>query len=106
MTDKDSIIGNMGKLIIVTPPSMTRPRDISFTILNLNDEQKTLFTNKLNELFPENEITLFVWDKSNVEDKWLDEANLNSDYVIQGDTDITKQIETIKAKYDRRKFDL
>lgn len=65
-----------------------------------------MFTNKLNELFPENEITLFVWDKSNVEDKWVDEANLNSDYVIQGDTDITKQIETIKAKYDRRKFDL
>jgi len=57
-------------------------------------------------LFPENEITIFVWDKSKVEDKWLEEANLNSDYVIKGDTDITEQVKTIKAKYDRRKFDL
>tara|TARA_B100001093_G_scaffold497382_1_gene544237 strand:- start:388 stop:711 length:324 start_codon:yes stop_codon:yes gene_type:complete len=102
----EGLTGKMGKLTIVTPPSMIRPKDISFTIINLNDGQKTLFTDKLNELFPRNEITIFVWDKSNVEDKWLDEANLNSDYVVQGDADITKQIETIKARYDRRKFDL
>ena len=103
---KDTLAGKMGKLIVVTPPSMTRPRDISFTIMNLNDEQKTTFTNKLNDLFPENEITIFVWDKSKVKDTWLEEANFNSDYVIQGDADITEQIETIKAKYDRRKSDL
>ena len=104
--DKDLLTGGMGKLIVVTPPSMTRPQDISFTIMNLNDEQKTLFTNKLNEFFPENEITIFVWDKSNVDDKWLEEANSNSDYVIKGDADIIEQIEKIKARYDRRKFDL
>ena len=96
--DKDSLTGKMGKLIVVTPPSMTRPQDISFTIMNLNDKQKTMFTDKLNELFPENEITIFVWDKSKVKDKWLEEANLNSDYVIKGDADITKQIEKIKAR--------
>ena len=104
--DKEKLTGKMGKLTIVTPPSMIRPKDISFTVINLNDEQKSLFTDKLNELFPKNEITVFVWDKSNVEDKWLDEANLNSDYVIKGNTDVSKQIATIKAKYDRRKFDL
>lgn len=103
--DKQQLTDKMGKLTIVTPPSMIRPKDISFTIMNLNDEQKSVFTDKLNELFPKNEITIFVWDKSQ-EDKWLDEANLNSDFVIKGDTDVGKQIETIKAKYDRRKFDL
>ena len=36
----------MGKLTIVTPPSMVRPKDISFTIINLNDDQKNVFTNK------------------------------------------------------------
>ena len=41
-----------------------------------------------------------------MEDNWLDQANLNSDYVVKGDTDIIKQIETIKEKYDRRKFNL
>ena len=41
-----------------------------------------------------------------MQDKWLAEANLNSDYVVKGDEDVKEQIETIKAKYDRRKFDL
>lgn len=104
--DRDVLAGKMGKLTIVTPPSMIRPKDISFTIINLDEEQKTVFTNKLDELFPKNEITIFIWDKSNVEDKWLDEVNLISDYVIKGDADITKQVETIKARHDRRKFDL
>jgi len=104
--DKHGLADKMGKLTIVTPPSMIRPKDISFTIINLNEEQKTVFTNKLDELFPKNEITIFVWDKSKVQDKWLDEANHLSDYVIDGDADITKQIETIKARHDRRKFDL
>jgi|TARA_B100001564_G_scaffold343943_1_gene341002 hypothetical protein len=103
---QEELTDKMGKLTIVTPPSMIRPKDISFTIINLNDEQKTVLTDKLNVLFPKNEITIFVWDKFNVEDKWFEEANLNSDYVIKGDADITKQIEAIKARYDRRKFDL
>ena len=103
---QEELTDKMGKLIIVTPPSMIRPKDISFTIINLNDEQKTVLTDKLNVLFPKNEITIFVWDKFKVEDKWFEEANLNSDYVIKGDADITKQIEAIKARYDRRKFDL
>lgn len=103
---QEELTDKMGKLIIVTPPSMIRPKDISFTIINLNDEQKTVLTDKLNVLFPKNEITIFVWDKFKVEDKWFEEANLNSDYVIKGDADITKQIEAIKARYDTRKFDL
>lgn len=104
--DKQELTDKMGKLTLVTPPSMVSPKDISFTIINLNEEQKTIFTDKLNELFPKNEITIFIWDKSHVEDNWLDQANLNSDYVVKGDTDIIKQIETIKEKYDRRKFNL
>tara|TARA_Y100001972_G_scaffold47057_1_gene58039 strand:- start:1548 stop:1868 length:321 start_codon:yes stop_codon:yes gene_type:complete len=106
MMDKQELTNNMGKLTIVTPPSMISPTDISFTIINFNEEQKTLFTDKLNELFPKNEITIFIWDKSQVEDKWLDQANRNSDYVIKGDTDVIEQMEKIKERYDRRKFDL
>ena len=104
--DKQELTNKMGKLTIVTPPSMISPTDISFTIINFNEEQKTLFTDKLNELFPKNEITIFIWDKSQVEDKWLDQANRNSDYVIKGDTDVIEQMEKIKERYDRRKFDL
>ena len=69
MMDKQELTDKMGKLTLVTPPSMVRPKDISFTIINLNEEQKTIFTDKLNELFPKNEITIFIWDKSQVEDR-------------------------------------
>ncbi len=96
----------MGKLTIVTPPSMVTPKNLSFTLINLDNAQKTIFTDSLNELFPRNEITVFIWDKSKKDDKWLAEANLNSDYVVKGDEDIKQQIETIKARYDRRKFSL
>ena len=41
---------------------------------------------------------VFVWDKSTVQDKWLAEANLNSDYVVKGDEDVKEQIETIKEE--------
>ena len=96
----------MGKLTIVTPPSMVTPKNLSFTLINLDNDQKNIFTDSLNELFPQNEITVFIWDKSKKDDKWLAEANLNSDYVVKGDEDIKQQIETIKARYDRRKFSL
>ena len=96
----------MGKLTIVTPPSMVTPKNLSFTLINLDNAQKTIFTDSLNELFPQNEITVFIWDKSKKDDKWLSEANLNSDYVVKGDEDIKQQIETIKERYDRRKFSL
>ena len=41
---QEELTDKMGKLTIVTPPSMIRPKDISFTIINLNDEQKTVLT--------------------------------------------------------------
>ena len=96
----------MGKLTIVTPPSMIKPKDISFMIRDLNDEQKETFTNKLNKFFPTNDITIFVCDKLKQEDKWFKAATSNSEYVITGDKDVQEQIETIKEKHDRRKFSL
>lgn len=96
----------LGKLTIVTPPSMIQPKDLSFIIMNLNDQQKEIFTNKLNEFFPTNEITIFVSDKLKEEDNWLKVAKVNTDYVITGDKDVNEQIETIKVKHDRRKSNL
>ena len=32
----EGLTGKMGKLTIVTPPSMIRPKDISFTIINFS----------------------------------------------------------------------
>jgi|TARA_B100000035_G_scaffold244129_1_gene212650 hypothetical protein len=102
----DNIKNKMGKVTLVTPPSMVKPNGVSFTIVNLDEEQKKTFSKELDERFPSNEITVYVWDKPADDDKWLEEANLNSDYVIQGTHDIIKQVKTIKVEHDRRKFDL
>ena len=102
----DNITNKIGKVILVTPPSMVKPNGVSFTIVNLDEGQKKTFSSKLDEHFPSNEITVFVWDKPASDDKWLEEANINSDYVVRGTQDIIKQVETIKVEYDRRKFDL
>ncbi len=102
----DNIKSKMGKVTLVTPPSMLKPTDVGFTIVNLSEEQKKTFSRKLDEHFPSNEITVFVWDKPTTNDKWLNEATLNSDYIIQGTQDIIKQVETIKVQHDRRKFSL
>jgi hypothetical protein len=101
-----NIKNKMGKVTLVTPPSMIKPNGVSLTIVNLDEGQKQTLTSKLDEHFPSNDVTIFVWDKPTSDDEWLGEANQNSDYVIEGSQDIIKQIETIKEAYDRRKFDL
>ena len=106
MDNLNKLTEQMGKLTIVTPPSMIKPKDVSFTIVNLDSEQKELFTNQLNEFFLANEVTVYVWDNSRTIDKWLAEAYINSEYVIYGDKDIKQQIKTAKVKHDRRKFNL
>ncbi len=102
----DNIKIKMGKITLVTPPSMIKPDGVSFTIVNLNEDQKKTFSDKLDEHFPSNEITVFVWDMPANNDNWLQEANQKSDYIIEGTEDIIKQLETIKVKHDRRKFNL
>ena len=102
----DNITNKIGNVTLVTPPSMVEPDGVSFTIVDLDEEQKNIFSSKLDEHFLSSEITVFVWDGNSSNEKWLEEANLKSDYVIQGTQDIIKQVETIKVEHDRRKFDL
>ena len=102
----DNIKNKIGNVTLVTPPSMIDPNGVSFTIVNLNEEQKKIFSRKLDEHFLNSEITVFVWDGTSSNDKWLEEANLKSDYVIKGTQDINKQVETVRVEHDRRKFDL
>lgn len=96
----------LGKLTLVTPPSMIKPNDISFTIINFNDDQKEKFSETLNEVLPYNHVTVFICDKVSTEDKWYKMAHENSDYQIDNQQNIVDVIKSSKIDYDRRKSSL
>jgi|TARA_R100000030_G_C3207814_1_gene112579 hypothetical protein len=71
----------LGTLTVVTPPSMMNPQNISFTIINLQEKEKNYFAQQLNKLFPNDNITVFIYDQHGSQD-WLEQALSKSKYVI------------------------
>ncbi len=96
----------LGKLTLVTPPSMIKPDDISFTIINFSEAQKQKFSDTLNDVLPYSNVTVFIWDKESTDDKWYEMAHENSDYQIDSKQNIVDVIKKSKIDYDRRKFNL
>ena len=96
----------LGRLTLVTPPSMIKPNDISFTIKNFSEKQKQEFTDTLNEVLPYNHVTVFICDNQNAQDKWYRMAKDNSDYQIDNSENIVDVIKKSKIDYDRRKFNM
>ena len=93
----------LGKLTLVTPPSMIKPDEISFTVINFNEQQKQMFTDALNEQLPYNNVTIFIWDNEVTEDKWFKMAKENSHYQIDNTQNIVDVIKKSRIDYDRRK---
>lgn len=96
----------LGRLTLVTPPSMIKPNDISFTITNFSEKQKQEFTDTLNEVLPHNHVTVFICDNQSTQDKWYRMAKDNSDYQIDNSENIVDVIKKSKIDYDRRKFNM
>jgi len=71
----------LGTMTVVTPPSMMNPTELSFTIINLREKEKNHFAKQLNKLFPNDNITIYVYDHPGYQD-WLEQAITKSKYVI------------------------
>jgi hypothetical protein len=71
----------LGAMTVVTPPSMMNPEKLSFTIINLKEKEKNHFANELNKLFPNDNITVYIYDNPGYQ-SWLEEAVTKSKYVI------------------------
>ena len=71
----------LGALTVVTPPSMMNPEKLSFTIINLREKEKNHFAKALNKLFPNDNITVYMYDHPGYQD-WLEQAVTKSKYVI------------------------
>ena len=71
----------LGTMTVVTPPSMMTPEKLSFTIINLKEKEKNHFAKQLNTLFPNDNITIYMYDNPGYQD-WLEQAITKSKYVI------------------------
>ena len=71
----------LGALTVVTPPSMMAPEKLSFTIVNLREKEKNHFAKALNTLFPNDDITVYMYDHPGYQ-QWLEQAITKSKYVI------------------------
>ena len=71
----------LGTMTVVTPPSMMNPEKLSFTIINLREKEKNHFAKELNTLFPNDNITVYIYDNPGYQD-WLEQAITKSKYII------------------------
>ena len=71
----------LGMVTLVTPPSMLNPEKISFLIINLKEEQKNQFARQLNQLFPDDNIVVYVYDTQG-NNGWLKQASQKAKFVI------------------------
>lgn len=71
----------LGTMTVVTPPSMINPDNLGFTIINLREKEKNHFAKELNKLFPNDNVTIFIYDHPGYQD-WLEQAMSKSAYII------------------------
>jgi len=71
----------LGMITVVTPQSMMNPEKLSFTIINLREKEKNHFAKELNTLFPNDNITVYIYDNIGNEN-WLEQAITKSKYII------------------------
>tara|TARA_B100000424_G_scaffold169428_1_gene130430 strand:- start:176 stop:523 length:348 start_codon:yes stop_codon:yes gene_type:complete len=71
----------LGTLTLVTAPSMIVPDEISFSLINLEEKEKNQFTESINEIFPKDNIVVFIYNETG-NDAWLQKAISRSNYVL------------------------
>ena len=57
----------MGYITLVTPPDFIKNNNRSYYLINLHTKDKDDFTNLLNLHFPNENITIYVWDDNEQE---------------------------------------
>ena len=87
MTMALKMFDTLGMVTLVTPPSMLLPERISFTLINLREKEKNYFAKELNKLFPDDNVTVYIYSGSGVKG-WLNQAMHYSKCVMVNKTDL------------------
>ena len=88
------ILDTLGMITLVTPPSMMNPEKISFTLINLKENEKDQFAKHLNKIYPNDNIVVYICRK-NIEKVWLTQAMEKSTYVIVDKTNLPIWIDEV-----------
>ena len=80
------VFDTLGTITVITPPSMVNPGKISFCLINLKEEQKDQFAIQLNKIFPEDNITLFMYDVGTGAGPWIKQAINKARFVVYDNT--------------------
>ena len=89
---------NKGSVTFVTPPSeVPNTDDKSFTIINVIEEYKDMFAEKINNVFPDSNITVFPWEKGRKDFKqlWLKRACIKCKFIIVDKTGTTNELDEL-----------
>ena len=86
----------VGYITLVTPPDFIKTNNKSYCLINLPTKDKDEFTNQLNIHFPDENITIYLWDD--------EEHNSTANY--QWKQDVYRTAETIIFKNDDQSFSI
>ena len=75
------LFDTLGAVTLVTAPSMMNPEKISFTLINLKEQEKDQFAKQLNKIYPEDNVTVYI-AKTNSDKSWLAQAMRKCKYII------------------------
>tara|TARA_B100001057_G_scaffold340892_1_gene341693 strand:+ start:652 stop:1020 length:369 start_codon:yes stop_codon:yes gene_type:complete len=81
MALKLKMFDTLGMVTLVTPPSMMNSEKTSFTLVNLKEKEKNHFAVQLNKLFPDDNVTVYIYDTVG-NNGWLKQAMDKSKFVI------------------------
>ena len=82
------VFDTLGTITVITPPSMVNPGKISFCLINLKEEQKDQFAIQLNKIFPEDNITLFMYDVGTGAGPRIKQAINKARFVVYDNTNL------------------
>ena len=98
------IFNTLGTVTLVTPPSLINPKEIGFVLINLKESQKNEFAVTLNKLFPNDNVTVFLYDHIG-QNAWLRQAIEKSKYIVMDNKDVPIWINELLKGRDVHRVD-
>ena len=78
----------LGAITLITPPSMMNPGAISFLLIDLKEEQKNQFAFRFGKIFPNDNISVYIYDSGWGKGNWIDQAVRKSRFIVIDKTNI------------------
>ena len=98
MTYNIKMFDTLGAITLVTPPSMMNPGAISFLLIDLKEEQKNQFAIQLNKMFPNDNITVYIYNSGLGKGNWIDQAIQKARFTVVDKTKIPIFFDVIVPK--------